>query len=51
MARGDLTDDAWDLIEPHLPPGAREPVPDPRGYPDAIMRRFRVRRQEPARWS
>lgn len=28
MARGELTDDEWFLIEPHLPLGERGPTPD-----------------------
>ena len=42
MARGDLTDDEWELIEPHLPLGARGPIPDLRSYFNAIMWRFRT---------
>ncbi|WP_158613032.1 transposase [Nocardiopsis sp. Huas11] len=41
MARGDLTDDEWDLIGPHLPLGTRGPIPDLRSYFSAIMWRFR----------
>ncbi len=42
MARGDLTDDEWDLIKPHLPLGARGPIPNLRSYFNAIMWRFRT---------
>lgn len=42
MARGDLTDDEWELIKPHLPLGARGPIPDLRSYFNAIMWRFRT---------
>ncbi|MFL1432576.1 MULTISPECIES: transposase, partial [unclassified Nocardiopsis] len=42
MARGDLTDDEWDLIGPHLPLGTRGPIPDLRSYFNAIMWRFRT---------
>jgi hypothetical protein len=34
MARGDLTDEEWCLIEPHLPLGERGPIPDLRGQAD-----------------
>lgn len=42
MARGDLSDDEWLLIEPLLPLGERGPVPDLRGYFNAVMWRFRT---------
>jgi transposase len=37
LVRGDLSDDEWRLIEPLLPLGERGPVPDLRGYFDAVM--------------
>ncbi|GAA2702111.1 hypothetical protein GCM10010412_100100 [Nonomuraea recticatena] len=42
MARGDLTDEEWSLIEPHLPLGARGPIPDLRLQFNAVMWRFRT---------
>jgi transposase len=42
MARGDLTDDEWSLIEPHLPLGERGPIPDLRRQLNAVMWRFRT---------
>jgi transposase len=42
MARGDLTDDEWALIEPHLPLGERGPIPDLRRQFNAVMCRFRT---------
>ncbi|GGP18678.1 hypothetical protein GCM10012278_91640 [Nonomuraea glycinis] len=42
MARGDLTDDEWSLIEPHLPLGERGPIPDLRLQFNAVMWRFRT---------
>ncbi|WP_101786138.1 IS5 family transposase [Nonomuraea indica] len=42
MARGDLTDDEWSLIEPHLPLGERGPIPDLRQQFNAVMWRFRT---------
>ncbi|WP_371825969.1 transposase [Nonomuraea turcica] len=42
MARGDLTDDEWSLIEPHLPLGERGPIPDLRRQFNAVMWRFRT---------
>ncbi len=42
MTRGDLTDGEWELIEPHLPLGASGPIPDLRGYFNAVMWRFRT---------
>jgi transposase len=53
VARGDLSDDEWRLIEPLLPLGERGPVPDLRGYFDAVMWRFRTGspwRDVPARY-
>ncbi|MGW2161615.1 transposase [Nonomuraea sp. NPDC001699] len=42
MARGDLTDEEWSLIEPHLPLGERGPIPDLRRLFNAVMWRFRT---------
>jgi transposase len=42
MARGDLTDEEWFLIEPHLPLGERGPIPDLRQQFNAVMWRFRA---------
>ncbi|WP_435058985.1 IS5 family transposase [Streptomyces sp. bgisy060] len=42
MARGDLTDDQWALIEPHLPIAAVGPIPDLRKHFNAVMWRFRT---------
>ena len=42
MARGDLTDEQWALIEPHLPIAASGPIPDLRKHFNAVMWRFRV---------
>jgi transposase len=42
MARGDLTDDEWSLIEPHFPLGERGPIPDLRQQFNAVMWRFRT---------
>lgn len=42
MARGDLTDDEWQLIGPHLPLAATGPIPDLRSYFNAVMWRFRT---------
>ena len=43
MARGDLTDDEWALVEPYLPPlGERGPIPDLRRQFNAVMWRFRT---------
>ncbi|MGI5490323.1 transposase [Microtetraspora malaysiensis] len=42
MARGDLTDEEWPLIEPHLPLGERGPIPDLRQQFNAVMWRFRT---------
>ncbi|MEU7895204.1 transposase [Nonomuraea sp. NPDC049152] len=40
MAPGDLTDEEWTLIEPHLPLGERGPIPDLRQQFNAVMWRF-----------
>jgi transposase len=42
MARGDLTDEQWALVEPHLPIAAVGPIPDLRKHVNAVMWRFRV---------
>ncbi|MGW0811529.1 transposase [Nonomuraea sp. NPDC002799] len=42
MARGDLTDDEWALVEPYLPLGERGPIPDLRRQFNAVMWHFRV---------
>lgn len=42
MARGDLTDEEWALIEPHLPLGERGPIPDLRRQFNGVMWRFRT---------
>ncbi|WP_443174935.1 IS5 family transposase [Nonomuraea sp. KM90] len=42
MARGDLTDEEWSLIEPHLPLGERGPISDLRQQFNAVMWRFRT---------
>jgi transposase len=42
MARGELTDEEWSLIEPHLPLGERGPIPDLRQQFNAVMWRFRT---------
>lgn len=43
MARGELTDDEWALVEPYLPPlGERGPIPDLRRQFNAVMWRFRT---------
>ncbi|MDP9861048.1 transposase [Streptosporangium brasiliense] len=44
MTRGDLTDEEWSLIEPHLPLAERGPIPDPRRLFNAVMWRFRTGR-------
>nr|WP_093888582.1 IS5 family transposase [Streptosporangium canum] len=41
-ARGDLTDEEWALIDPHLPLGERGPIPDLRRQFNAVMWRFRT---------
>jgi transposase len=42
MARGELIDAEWSLIEPHLPLGERGPIPDLRQQFNAVMWRFRT---------
>lgn len=42
MMRGDLTDEQWPLIEPHLPLGAFGPIPDLRKQFNGAMWRFRT---------
>ena len=42
MARGDLTDEEWFLIEPRLPLDERGPTPDLRQQFNAMMWRFRT---------
>lgn len=42
MARGDLTDKQWSMIEPHLPIAAVGPIPDLRKHFNAVMWRFRT---------
>ncbi len=42
MARGDLTDSEWELVEPFLPLGERGPIPDLRRQFNAVMWRFRT---------
>ncbi|TDD02289.1 transposase [Nonomuraea deserti] len=42
MARGNPTDEEWCLIELHLPPGERGPIPDLRRLFNAVMWRFRT---------
>lgn len=42
MARGDVTDEEWALIEPHLPLGERGPIPDLRRQFNAVIWRFRT---------
>lgn len=42
MARGDLTDEQWALVEPHLPLGAFGPIPDLRKQFNGAMWRFRT---------
>ncbi|MEV4250205.1 IS5 family transposase [Streptosporangium canum] len=42
MARGELTDEEWSLIDPHLPVGGRGPIPDLRQQFNAVMWRFRT---------
>ncbi|MFI6517656.1 transposase [Spirillospora sp. NPDC050679] len=42
MARGEVIDAEWELIEPHLPLGVSGPVPDLRGQFNAVMWRFRT---------
>jgi hypothetical protein len=53
MARGDLSEEEWSLIEPHLPLGERGPIPDLRRQFNAMMWRFRTgspRRDLPAEY-
>lgn len=42
MARGDVTDEEWALIEPYLPLGERGPIPDLRRQFNAVIWRFRT---------
>lgn len=42
VARGDLSDVEWELVEPFLPLGERGPVPDLRRLFNAVMWRFRT---------
>ncbi|GAA3844206.1 hypothetical protein GCM10022226_79140 [Sphaerisporangium flaviroseum] len=42
MVRGDLTDDEWALVDPHLPLGERGPIPDLRRQFNGVMWRFRT---------
>lgn len=42
MARGDVTDEEWALIEPRLPLGERGPIPDLRRQFNAVIWRFRT---------
>jgi transposase len=42
VARGDLSDAEWELVEPFLPVGERGPVPDLRRLFNAVMWRFRA---------
>jgi transposase len=42
MARGDLTDEQWSLVESHLPIAAVGPIPDLRKHFNAVMWRFRT---------
>lgn len=42
VTRGDLTDEQWTLIEPHLPVAAVGPIPDLRKHFNAVMWRFRT---------
>lgn len=42
MARGDLRDGEWELVEPFLPMAATGPIPDLRRQFDAVTWRFRV---------
>jgi transposase len=57
VARGDLSDVEWELVEPFLPLGGRGPVPDLRRLFNAVMWRFRTGRpwrdvpQEYGSWS
>jgi transposase len=42
MARGDLSDAEWELVEPFLPVGERGPIPDLRRQFNGAMGRFRA---------
>ncbi|GAA3446324.1 transposase [Planomonospora venezuelensis] len=42
MVCGDLTDEECSWIEPHLPLGEQDPVPDLRQQFNAVMWRFRT---------
>jgi transposase len=42
MARGNLTDEQWALIEPHLPIADVGPIPDLRKHLNAVIWRFRT---------
>ncbi|MDP9868753.1 MULTISPECIES: transposase [Streptosporangium] len=42
MARGDVTDAEWALIEPWLPLGGRGPVPDLRRQLNGVIHHFRT---------
>ncbi|MFE9922789.1 transposase [Streptomyces sp. NPDC005774] len=42
VARGDLSDAEWELVEPFSPVGERGPVPDLRRQFNAVMWRFRA---------
>ncbi|MGW1887382.1 transposase [Streptomyces sp. NPDC001970] len=42
MARGDLSDAEWELVEPFLPVGERGPIPDLRRQFNGAMWRFRA---------
>ena len=42
MARGNVTDEQWALIEPHLPIAAVGPIPDLRKHFNAVVWRFRT---------
>ncbi|MER8001594.1 transposase [Streptomyces sp. NPDC095613] len=44
VARGDLSDAEWELVEPFLPVGERGPVPDLRRQFNGAMWRFRAGR-------
>ncbi|WP_405917768.1 transposase [Streptomyces sp. NBC_00728] len=42
MARGDVSDAEWELVEPFLPVGERGPIPDLRRQFNGAMWRFRA---------
>ena len=42
MARDNVTDEQWALVEPYLPYAAVGPIPDLRKYFNAVMWRFRT---------